>query len=114
MVWSSSDADWSLCYLVFALRLGRRFRNRAFILHRRSEFAPEEVNRDAGDYDNQSGPGRGCLINKKHSQDHGGTDDVENRNNRIAESFVRPFGIRSLVTQHDDAKNREDIKNQRG
>src|SRR5580765_8880518 len=109
----SPDTDRKSVTLVFAFGLGNRFGNGSFIDHRRSEFAPDEINRNPGYDDDQPGPGARSLIDKQNCQNYGSADDVQNRQDGIAKCFVWALDVGSLLTQDDNSGDGENIKNQR-
>ena len=79
-----------------------------------SASIPEKVDRDAGEHDDQSRPGEPGLHPQQVQHHERSQENVNCRQHRVAERFVRPIQIRPLFPQHKKAAHRQDIKKERG
>ena len=69
-------------------------------IHRRKS-SPEIINRDAGEYNNQSWPGKIWFFDEKDDDDEKTDQNVNQRQDWIAKSFVWPLDIRSFFAKHE-------------
>src|SRR6266705_1910029 len=97
---------------VFALGFGGRFRDRSFLGHRRADFPPDEINRNANSYNQQTRPRLRRLINEQDQRDYSRADNIKSGDNRIAESLVWTIRAGLLPAKYEDSQDRKDIENQ--
>src|SRR5437588_9460696 len=79
-----------------------------------AEKLPEKINRHAGEHDHQPGPGGRCVIDEKHKKNHGGSNDVKSRHDRIPKCLVRTLGVRPFPPQQKNSDTRQNVKDERG
>ena len=65
----------------------------------------EEIDRDTDQNDYNTRNGSGCAIQEQDCQNNPCTDQVKQRNQRIAESAVGPLGVRLRLPQSKYAGN---------
>src|SRR5260221_9480811 len=75
---------------------------------------PQPVHRQPQQHNHQAPAGGLGSVEQQHEQNHGGRNDVQQWNDRVAERLVRTLRIRSLGAQHEYADDGQDIKHQRG
>src|ERR1035438_4908517 len=81
---------------------------------RRSAAFPEEVDRHAGEHDQEAGPGSLRFVEQQHQQDGAGDRDVERGDYRVAEGTVGPLGVGPFAAEDEQAKDGQYVKDQHG
>src|SRR5205085_12364154 len=79
--------------LILALGLRHRLRYRSLLRHRHADATPDEVDVDARQDDDESGPSLRRLVDEEHGEYDSRADDGEHRHDGAAEGAVRAHGV---------------------
>src|SRR5712691_5421617 len=75
---------------------------------------PKDVDRHAHHHDHQAWPGCLCLVKQQDKHNRHGSNDVEQRDKRIAKRFVRSLRAGPFSAQYENACNRQHVEDQHG
>src|ERR1051326_6076399 len=84
------------------------------LLHFSEERSPEEVDRDAGEHDQESGPGVLGLKDQEVDGNGSRRKNVQSREEWISKCLVRALGVRLFLPEKEDSDHGEDIKDEHG
>src|SRR3989440_203236 len=101
-------------FSILAFGLCRRLRYRSLLRHRHADAPPDEVDGDACQNDDESGPSLRRLVDEEHDEYDGGADDVEHRHDGVAEGSVRAFGFGPSLSESYDARDGEYVEDEGG
>src|SRR4051812_29706634 len=71
---------------------------------------PDEVNGNTEQHDDQSGHGVLRFVAQQYYIDEERQHDVDSRKYRVSKCFVGTLRLRTLLSQDEQAENREDIE----
>src|SRR2546423_10231121 len=100
--------------LILALGLRDRLRYRRLLRHRHADSTPDEVDGDARQDDDESGPSLRRLVDEEHEEYDSRADDVEHRDYWIAEGSVRALRFGPRLPESYDARDGEYVEDEGG
>src|SRR2546423_9831962 len=102
----------ALSVLAFGLR--DRLRYRGLLRHRHADATPDEVDGDARQDDDESGPSLRRLVDEEHEEYDSRAGDVEHWNYGVAEGAVRALGFGPGLPESYDASDCEYVEDEGG